>query len=271
MIKLKVNGKEVEFKTTIFPDSTSQVWQIKEQFELKNNYIKITFLWENNEAEILHLCQLVDLIRSLDKESYIALYAPYLPFARQDKSIYSTNTFSLHTFAKILNTLKLNTVLSYDVHSDVSYKLINNFQSIEPYEFHNYVLGECKPDVVFFPDFGAENRYGSSRFQNTCFAEKHRNYETGEIISYKIVGYERYNTVDFKDKKILLVDDLVDAGGTFILAAKELKKLGVKDIALCTSHGLYSKGYSGMIDAGISKFYTTNSLIKNTGGFKVWE
>ena len=63
-------------------------------------------------------------------------------------------------------------------------------------------------------------------------------------------------------KKILIVDDICSYGGTFLQAAKALKKKGVENIDLYVTHCERSvyKGemlYSGLID----NIYTTNSIM----------
>jgi len=262
MIKLKVNDVETEFKTSLFPDGTSQVWDIKYQDTLPD-YFKIDFYWENKEVEIFQLFMLIDLIRAEHPYAYIHLYMPFLVYGRQDKEISNSTTFALTSFAKLLNTKKLNLVSSFDAHSPEAKELIRNFYSISPENFHFNVCMKFKPDFIFYPDKGACERCYFMR-TNYVFGEKVRNQLTGDIEGYKIVS-----SFPLKDKKILIVDDLVDGGATFVNAANELKKLGAGKLGLCVSHGLFSKGFDEMKAAGIEEFFTTNSLIKNKEGYNV--
>jgi len=264
MITLKVNQKPVTFETSIFPDKTSQVWHLNS--DLFNAHYQITFHWEGNEAEIFHLCQLVDLIRYNADDAYIHVTIPYLPFARQDKPVSQNCTFALTTFANLLNSKKLDIVSSFDVHSNMAGKLIRNFHNTTPEMFHYTTHVKYKPDVVFYPDAGAAKRYSKANNEIILYGEKVRNQQTGTIEGYRVCNSGLF---DLQDKRVLILDDLCDGGATFITAAKALKELGVKNIALCVSHGLFSKGLEEMKAAGIIEFFTTNSLITNKEGYNI--
>lgn len=258
MIKLRADGKEVEFEISKFPDGTSQVWQLKYEFSMLN-YFHIDWIWENDETEILHVCQLIDLLKAQSPSCFIYLNIPYLPYARQDKGISNKTTFALTTFATILNSKNVNVVTSFDAHSNAPNYAIKKFQSVSPWDFHNRVYKDFQQDFSFYPDVGAAKRYGMQQ-EIMLFGEKVRNQVTGNIEGYKIVNADQF---DLKGKKILITDDICDGGNTFIHATKALKEFGVGEIGLCVSHGIFSKEFRYMHDAGISKFYTTNSLKKN--------
>ena len=74
------------------------------------------------------------------------------------------------------------------------------------------------------------------------------------MASLQIIG-------DVKDKNCILVDDIIDTGGTFCKAAAKLKELGAKSvIAICT-HGLLSgDGPKNIENSGIDKLVLTDSI-----------
>ena len=45
---------------------------------------------------------------------------------------------------------------------------------------------------------------------------------------------------DVKDKNAILVDDIIDTGGTIIAGAKALKERGAKEVLICCSHALFN-------------------------------
>lgn len=256
MINLRANGTPVKVETTIFPDKTSQVWKLGDAIK-NSNYFHIDFIWDNNESEIIHLLQLTDLLRTTSPDCYIYLNIPYLPYARQDKHVSDETTFSLTTFANLLNSKNYNIVSSYDVHSKVAKQLIKNFCNINTWDFHYKVFLEFQPNIVFYPDKGAAERYVRHENEVVIYGEKIRSQTTGNITGYQIVNADRF---DLKNKKVLIIDDLVDGGATFVAAAEALKEHGVGELGLCVSHGIFSKGYDDLLDAGITNFFTTNSL-----------
>jgi ribose-phosphate pyrophosphokinase len=256
MVKLLVDGKEHKFTTTIFPDGTSQVWKLDLGLE-EGDEIKILWLFEN-EAELFHVCQLAQLLEH-EYDYSPDLVVPYLPYGRQDKEISNSASFALHTFTNILYNCNICRVETFDAHSNV--KTETYIHSESPTNFHKTILNH---DVICFPDKGAASRYGSYGLP-AIYCEKVRDQLTGNILGLKVQG-----EVDLTNKRILIIDDICDGGMTFIKVAEALKPYQPKQIDLAVSHGLFSKGKQVLHDAGITNIYTTNSLLRNPEGFKVW-
>jgi ribose-phosphate pyrophosphokinase len=256
---------------TIFPDKTCQVWKLDEnsfkfcRFEIKWNY--------ECDSEFIQIAQLVDLFSNYcESYSNIYLYIPYFPYARQDKNISNNSTFGKTTFLILLKSLKIASITTYDIHSEM-FQELNEILNIKPNHFLEVIKKE-QPNVLFFPDKGALDRYinlfaNDIEFQcrAKAYGEKVRNQSTGEITGYVIK--DPGNVLFFS--KVLVLDDLCDRGGTFILAAKHLKTLGVSSIDLCVSHGLWSGGEQLLHDGGIRKLFTTDSLIHNGESYETKE
>ena len=71
---------------------------------------------------------------------------------------------------------------------------------------------------------------------------------------------------DVKDKTCLIVDDIVDTGGTINNAVEVLFEKGAKEVFVATTHAIMSK-YE--LDSRIKEFVTTDSVEKKTKGAKV--
>lgn len=253
---IRLNG--IEVKPTIFPDKTSQIWHVP---NLEGVVFHIDWDFES-EAEIFHILQLVQLIRVHNNkvDPVIGLSMMFFPYARQDKEITNESTFALHTFCAVLRALELSYIETQDVH---------NFSSVSAYGLNvkNYTsepeirdtIGCCNTDTIVYPDFGAYKRYKEyslgSKIQATR-ADKVRDAATGAITSITLED----TSGEFGN--VLIVDDLCDGGGTFIMLAKELRKIpSVKNIDLFTTHGIYSKGTSVLFDAGISRIFNRNGEV----------
>lgn len=258
MIKLLVNKEEIAFETTIFPDGTSQVWKIAQNL-FDDDDIEILWLFEN-EAEVFHVCQLAQLTQTMSGQEDSTLICPYLPYGRQDKDISNKASFALSTFVEILYTVNICRIETFDAHS---YQQGTGIYSKKPNRFHAETF---KHDAVCFPDKGAAERYKNS-FPNVpvLFCEKIRDQLTGNILGLKVIC-----DTPFNNKSILIVDDICDGGMTFIKVAEALQRFTPKQIDLAVSHGLFSKGKQVLHDAGITNIFTTNSLLRNPEGFKVW-
>lgn len=260
-----VNGHPIEFTTTIFPDGTSQVWKIKDfpaDFDEAHDEVKILWQFEN-EAELFHVCQLANLLEKEYKLQDHTLVVPYLPYGRQDKEVSNSSSFALHTFTHILYYSNICRVETFDAHSNVDTS--THIESTPPTAFHQAIF---KHDVVCFPDKGALTRYAKS-FEGVpmIYCEKIRNQLTGEITGLQV---QNPSGVDLNGSDILIVDDICDGGMTFIKVAEALQASTPHTIDLAVSHGLFSKGKQCLYDAGINMVYTTNSLIKNADGYKLW-
>lgn len=223
---------------THFPDNTSQVWNLELPKEAH-------IYWDyKSEAEFLYLAQLKDL---LDYYSIPAkLHLPYLPYGRQDKPISNSNTFALKTFAKLLNSLNFDEIVTYDAHSSVAFSLINNLR--DAYSGAHLFFAHKLKDITFvYPDKGAAKRYSTIR--PSIKFDKKRN-EKGKIIEHVLEEGEA------NGKKVLIVDDICDGGATFISVCKLLKDAGAIEVNLYVSHGIFSKGLRILHAAGINRIFT---------------
>lgn len=240
-----------EFEITKFPDGTSQVWKINPE---PKKYTQFQVIWFfENEAEIFHLTQLSDLLLEIFYATHLTLNVPYFPTARQDKRMSNISTFSRYSLISLLRFMNFNNIKTYDLHSDISV-----IESEKPTAFLKSVAD--KNDVICFPDKGAKERYANLvPDMPTIHCEKVRNQQTGEITGMTLVT----NGVDIKGKKVLVMDDICDKGGTFIGVANLLKPLEPVRLTLAISHGLFTAGTKVLFDAGYNYIYTTNSLISN--------
>lgn len=240
---IRLNGSQIV--PTIFPDKTSQVWKIDAKLERVN-----TINWDfENEQEFLHVAQLVDLLRTMSHER-ITLIIPYFPYARQDKEVSNKSTFALRTFCKLLKTLDVNDIITYDLHSDVAKEYLPNLTDVSPLTAIDRAIMYTNPDYVVYPDKGAKARYTKHVDTKSVSINKVRNQSTGEL---QIIGLNE--DIDLTNKKVLIVDDICDGGGTFILATNLLKEKGTKEVNLYTTHGIYSKGLTILKSCGINRVF----------------
>jgi len=254
---ITLNGNELN--VTVFPDNTSQVWKNE-----ISTYNEVVWHYEHEEGEIMHLQQLADYISSIEVSPnwhcVRVLKIPYLPYARQDKDISNEETFALHSFAKILNNQKWDTVELYDVHSKVAIDLIDRSKNHEPR------LNIFQNNTIIFPDKGAENRYKHLLDPNKNYvaASKVRDQKTGYITHYDIDLSKVYNVND----TVLVVDDLCDGGKTFEILAESLTKAGILSRNLYVTHGLFSKGPENLLNL-YDNVLTADTLLKKHKGVQV--
>ncbi|VDZ71371.1 ribose-phosphate pyrophosphokinase [Atlantibacter hermannii] len=218
-----------------------------------------------NMDDFMLLAQLVEAVRHGCDVRFSHLELPWLPYARQDRHMQPGDSFALKVFASLLNTLAFDKVWVLDPHSEAAAAAIDNLVAI-PQErclLQSETLsaalraGEL---LLAAPDAGALKKiYAVTRAVGaTTFATltKQRDAATGALTGFRLVDG------DVEGKAVLIVDDLCDAGGTFIGSAQVLRDAGARSVSLYVTHGLFSKGVDNLLEQGIDRIYTTSSLAR---------
>lgn len=246
-LKCAVNGINTESNANIFGNLVST--------GIDNmNTSRITWCYDSDD-ELFTLACIVDELRSHDPLVQIILTMPYIPNARQDRYV-SGRLFTLKTFAKIINSMNFYQVKVLDPHSDVSTALIDRVKNMDTidYKLKRMAVDCASKDTIevqaMYPDAGAAKKYHAA--DENIVGVKHRN-EEGRIDSYSLYGIKE-NT-----KSVLIVDDICSYGGTFVSAAKELRKHGVENVYLCVSH-CENNILKGEVFDYIDGVFTTDSI-----------
>lgn len=213
-----------------------------------------TLIFESNE-DLFNL----QIIKKMYDDLYIGnaktrLDIHYFPYCQMDRKM-DSHGFSLKYVTQIINELKFDMVEVFDPHSNVLPALLNHCKVYYPIK--DFLLDETYSndglpwDLLFFPDNGASKKYseilGTKMYR---FGDKKRNLETGEIISYEVIA----DKADIEGKHILIVDDMVMGGRTFVEAAKALREMGASQVDLYVTHlkpearKFYNSKGNGLID-----------------------
>ena len=200
-----------------------------------------------NPSFIVELSLLVNALRDEFPESvHFDLDLPYIPYSRQDRVCAVGDAFGLKVFADQLNSLNFRYVIIFDAHSDVSPALINNCINREVKNL--FVLNPefiSKYSHLVAPDAGAYKKVNSiaSHFNLPVIpALKTRDTATGRLSNTVVVTEGVENPT-----RLLVIDDLVDAGGTFLALGAKLKQaFPHTPINLYVSHGIFAKGLNGL-------------------------
>lgn len=248
-----VNGKEVVQDHFAAGELKIKLWP--------SNKSRIDLIWHyESDAELFT----VACIREYYATQECILYLPYLPSARMDRVKNPEDVFTLKTFAHLINSLMFDKVMVWDVHSNVSLALIDRIENINPMVWIDeaiQMLGYAKNSItLFFPDEGAQKRYGEMYPDyKQAFGIKKRNWETGKIEGYMIVGEEH-----IKDKYVLIIDDICSYGNTFVKAAEALHEAGAAGINLYVTHCEDAVAKGNVFTCGlIDHVFTTDSLVRS--------
>mgnify|MGYP001279307994 CR=1 FL=1 len=265
-----LNVQPSKVKISTFKDGEKRVI-IEESVRLQDCFvIQPTCRSTNNSVNdsIVELLILIDALKRGSAKS-VNVIIPYFGYQRQDRKDYSRAPISASVIARCLESQNINRVIVYDLHAgQISGFFSNNCPVdnlyVEQY-FINYInkfiLNEIDSDdlVIVSPDEGAVKtniRVSTKLNCNAATIFKNRNKDS-VIDQMNLMG-------DVNGKNVIMVDDIIDSGGTACKAAELLKSYGAKDIYFMASHGLLSSNALEKIEnSPFKKVVITNTVLSN--------
>ncbi len=208
----------------------------------------------NNLMELLIL---IDALKRASAERITAVL-PYYGYARQDRKVSPRAPISAKLIADLITTAGASRILTVDLHAGQ----IQGFFNIPvDHLFAAPVLLEylkkLKNDLVIVsPDAGGVERaraYAKRLDSSLAIIDKRRE---GPNVSQvmNIIG-------DVEGMIAILVDDLVDTGGTMVRAAYALMEKGAKGVYACCTHPVLSgKAVEMLSGSPIEELIVTNTI-----------
>lgn len=194
--------------------------------------------------------------------SEISVIIPYFAYARQDRKELPRVPISSSVVAQMLENTGASRIVTVDIHSEQQ----QGFVQI-PWDnlYGSYaLLPTIKAEkldniVVSSPDKnGLHRATGYAKLLNAsgvALVYKQRDVTlNNESEASAMIG-------EVKGKNVILVDDMLDTGGTIVHAANFLKKEGAKSIRVAVTHGLFSGNAMEKIsDSAIDEVIITDSI-----------
>ena len=187
---------------------------------------------------------------------------PYFGYARQDRKDQPRVSISAKLVANLITVAGADRVITMDLHA----AKIQGFFDI-PFD-HLYaspvftgLFKDLPKDLaVVSPDIGGIKlaRSYAKRLDAGLVVIDKRRPKHNQVEAMNIIG-------DVSGKNVLIVDDLIDTGGTFVAAVNTLKEKGAKEIYGAVTHPLLSGDAIKKIEnSAITKLYVTDSIpLKN--------
>lgn len=248
-------NKLVKFTHTIFPGGEPN---IKIESDINEEVTILAKITGSKKQTIIDLACCVDACRRVGVKK-INVVLPYFPGARQDRIISCGEALTVKVYADIINSLKLDSILIIDPHSDVTPALLNNCQYTSGFPYIDKVLQDIggKNFNLVIPDFGATKKLRKlfSKLKGYDWLHIVQGEKTRDI-NNKLSGFDIIGIHD-SSYPYVIFDDICDGGGTFIGLANELPKDSDKYLAI--THGIFSKGIMELTKS-FKKVYTTNSI-----------
>lgn len=173
----------------------------------------------------------------------IIMVIPYFGYSRQDRKEGLRGAIGAKLMADLFQTAGANRLICIDLHSEQIQGFFNIPVNLIPGRvvFSKYSQSLSPDDYcVVSPDAGGVKRamkfYSKflKRFPDTTFAMMSKiRRRPNEIERMDLIG-------EVEGRHVLLLDDMIDTGGTLLKAAKLLKDGGARRVSALISHGVLS-------------------------------
>ncbi|MDR3208347.1 MAG: ribose-phosphate diphosphokinase [Rickettsiales bacterium] len=191
----------------------------------------------------------------------ITLVAPYLGYSRQDRRAGdSRSPISAKLLADMLQVAGVNQIITADVHNLAIEGFYNipfmNASTAELFANDICARNHIENAVIVIPDAGGSARARSvaKRLDADVVLIDKRREHANKIESMRLVG-------DVRHRDAILVDDIIDTGGTLMNGAALLLDKGAQSVRVYASHGLFSGDALEKIDSSaISEVVVTDSI-----------
>lgn len=234
----KILKKEVYEPVSIFSDGEIRV---KIPLNLRRRHVFIVQPTSHPVND--HLMELIFMIDAARRASAkeITTIIPYFGYSRQDRKEMPRVPISSSVVARMIENAGANRIVTVDIHSeqqqgfvkvpwDNLYGSYSLLPAIQSKKLSNVVIAS--------PDKGGMTRAtGYSKLLHAfgialVYKERDVNINNASE-TLAMIG-------EVRGKDVLLVDDLVDTGGTLVNAAKFLKEKGAKSVRAAITHGVLS-------------------------------
>lgn len=207
---------------------------------------------------IIELLLIIDAAMRASARRVTAV-VPYFGYARQDRKVEPRVPISAKVMANIIQVTGTDRLLTMDLHADqiqgfFDVPVDNLFAT--PIAIDYIKSLRIKDAVVVSPDAGGVDRarfLAKNIHAGLAIVDKRRpEANVAEVMN--VIG-------DVKGRNCILVDDMVDTGGSISKACMALKEFGALDVYCLFSHPVLSgDALEKMKDADFKEIITTNTI-----------
>jgi len=189
----------------------------------------------DNLMELL-LC--IDALKRSSAKNITAVI-PYFGYARQDRKVVPRTSISAKLVSNLITKAGADRIVTVDLHAgqiqgffDIP---VDNLFSTPIFSRHIKKKIKSKNLICVAPDVGGVERtraLGRKLDVGLAIIDKRRP-SPGKSQVMNVIG-------NVKGKTCIIVDDIIDSGGTIVNAANALIKRGAKDVHVYVTHGVLS-------------------------------
>ena len=239
--------------TRIFPDGETYV-RIDSKVEGEEAII-VQSMFPDQNSSLMEFLLIADTLKDFGA-SRITAVIPYLAYSRQDKRFQSGEALSIKTVAKLMKSVGIDELITVDTHyhhvkpGEFDFFGIPSFNVSAARLLADHVRERMSKDLMIIgPDLGASEmiKYVTGKEETlrkikicpicgkpvdecTCRV-KEKKYEVKELET----------DLNFHEKNVLILDDIIASGGTMMKAIEKVKLGGAERVMAAATHGLFLK------------------------------
>jgi ribose-phosphate pyrophosphokinase len=237
--------------------SDGEIW-VKYSDNIRGDDVFVVQSTQPPAENLIELLILIDAAKRASARRVTAVI-PYFGYARQDRKDQPRVSITAKLVANLITEAGADRVIAMDLHA----AQIQGFFDI-PLDhlyasavFSDYFRKKKIPNLaVVSPDVGGLKmaRSYAKRLEADLILIDKRRPKANEAEVMNIIG-------KVEGKNVLIVDDLIDTGGTFVNAVAALKQHGAKDIYGACTHPILSGKATGRINASdVKTLVVTDSI-----------
>ena len=207
---------------------------------------------------LMELLILMDAFRRASAQRITAVI-PYYGYARQDRKDRPRVPISSKVVADLLTSAGADRVLALDLHAGQIQGYFNipvDHLYATPVTVNYFRKLKLKNLVIVSPDPGGVERARSfAKKMKAPLAIIDKRREDAHVVEmFNVIG-------DVVGKTCLIVDDMIDTGGTLVRGAQALLDKGAEKVFACCTHGVFAGDAIHKINASrLEQVVTTNSI-----------
>ncbi|MCB9190845.1 MAG: ribose-phosphate pyrophosphokinase [Flavobacteriales bacterium] len=208
---------------------------------------------------LLELLLMIDAAKRASAKRIVAVI-PYFGWARQDRKVKPRVPIGAKLMADLLEAAGVTRVMTMDLHADQ----IQGFFDVPvdhlygSYLFMDHLKKTMDLEnlVMATPDVGGTRRanaYAKALNVDLAICYKQRKV-ANQVADMTVIG-------DVVGKDVVLVDDIIDTGGTLCKAAEMMLDHGAKSVRACITHPLLSgNAYENISNSRLTELVTTDTI-----------
>jgi len=222
-----------------------------------------------------HLMELLIIIDALRRASAnrITAVLPYFGYAKQEKKTAGREPITARLVANLITTAGASRILALDLHAaaiegffDIPVDHLRAAAIMADY-FRTLDLEDV---VVVSPDVGGLGRANEFRRRLSRYITNHEMYRDLGAATLAIVAKHRPQqdvaeilemVGEVQGKTAIIVDDLIQSGGTLIEATDELLHRGARAVYACATHAVFAgQARQKLAQSALAQVVITNTI-----------